>query len=72
MEEKNKELKILLRNIDQEFYGLDPIMQAKFAIEQINMWQQKFNEAKQKVPMANIVHATRGSKIIDQYAEIEA
>lgn len=48
MEEKNKELKILLRDVDQEYYRLDPYMQAKFAIEQISVWQQKFNDAKGK------------------------
>ncbi|VVB97670.1 Uncharacterised protein [uncultured archaeon] len=72
MEEKNKELKILLQDVDREFYRLDPVMQAKFAIEQINMWQQKFNEAKHKVPIENFVHATHEAKIINQYAEIEA
>ncbi len=72
MEEKNKELKILLHDIDREFYRLAPIMQAKFAIEQISTWQQKFNEVKHKVPGENIMHSTREGKIINQCAEIEA
>jgi len=72
MEEKNKQLKILLQDVEREFYRLAPVMQAKFAIEQINMWQQKFNEAKHKVPIENFVHSTREAKIINQYAEIEA
>lgn len=65
MEGKNKQLKILLQDVDQEFYRLAPVMQAKFAIEQINMWQQKFNEAKNKVPIENFVHSTREDKIIN-------
>lgn len=71
MEEKNKELKILLRDVDREFYKLTPFMRAKFAIEQINIWQQKFNEAKHKVPRENFVYSTSESKTINQYTEIE-
>ncbi len=56
MEGKNKELKILLQDVDREFYRLAPVMQAKFAIEQINVWQQKFNEAKHNVPEENIIN----------------
>ncbi len=72
MEEKNKELKMLLQNIDREFYRLAPVKQAKFAIEQINVWQQKFNEAKHKVPIENFVNSKHESEILNQYAEIEA
>ena len=68
----NKQLKILLQDVDREFYRLAPLMQAKFAIEQMNMWQQKFNETKNKVPIENYVHSTDEAKIINQYAEIEA
>lgn len=71
MEEKNKELKILLHDVDREFYRLTPVMQARFALEQINLWQQKFNEAKHKVPIENFVHSTREVKIINQYAETQ-
>lgn len=72
MEEKNKQLKILLQDVDREFYRLAPVMQAKFAIEQINIWQHKFNEAKHKVPIENVVHSTGEAKLINQYVEIEA
>lgn len=71
MEQKNKELKILLGYVDREFYKLTPVMRAKLAIEQINLWQQKFNEAKQKVPRENFVYSTREDKIINQDAELE-
>ena len=71
MDEKNKTLKILLRDVDQEFYKLTPVIRAKFAIEQINIWQQKFNEAKHKVPIENFVYSTRDDKIINQDTEIE-
>lgn len=72
MEEQNKNrLKILLCDVDQEFCRLTPYMQAKLAIEQISMWQQKFNEAKNKVLKENFVEVTRKYNIINQYAEIE-
>jgi hypothetical protein len=69
MDEKFKQLKILLQDVDREFYRLAPAVQAKFAIEQINMWQHKFNEAKNKVPIERFVNSTYGAKIIDQCAE---
>ncbi len=44
---------ILLSDVEREFYRLPPYKRAKFAIEQISMWQQKFNEAKDKVVKEN-------------------
>lgn len=64
MKENNKQLKNLLQDVDREFYSLAPVMQAKFAIEQINMWQHKFNEAKHKVPIEKFVDSTHEAKII--------
>ncbi len=44
---KNEDtIKNLLSEIDKEFCKLAPHMRAKFAIEQISIWHQKFNEAK--------------------------
>ncbi len=37
-------LKTLLNDMDKEFQKLDHLQRAKFAIEQISLWQQKFNE----------------------------
>lgn len=56
--EENDRIKNLLNDVDKEFQGLDNYQRAKFAIEQISMWQQKFNEAKAKILKHNIVDAT--------------
>ncbi len=47
MEDRNENrLKTLLSDMENEFQRLDHLQRAKFAIEQISVWQQKFNEAK--------------------------
>jgi hypothetical protein len=73
MEEKNEaRIKNLLKDVNKEFMGLNHYNQAKFAIEQISQWQQKFNEAKMKILKENIVDATPAGMMISQFPEIEA
>lgn len=73
MEEKNEaRIKTLLSDVDKEFRGLNHYRKAKFAIEQISMWQQKFNEAKGKILSENIVDATHTSTILSSYPELDA
>ncbi len=73
MDEINGEkLKTLLNEIDKEFHGLNYMQRAKFAIEQISMWQNKFNEAKGKILKENIIEAFPAGGIVSQYPEIEA
>ena len=70
--ENDAKIKELLSNIDKEFHGLNHYQRAKFAIEQISMWQQRFNEAKCRILKEYIVDATPVSGIISQCPEIEA
>ena len=70
--EKEYRIKTLLNDVDKEFEGLNHYQRAKLAIEQISMWQQKFNEAKVKILKENIVDATPANRIIGQYPEVEA
>lgn len=73
MEENDEHnMKALLINIDKEFQGLNHYQRAKFALEQISTWQQKFNEAKIRIQRENIVVITPASEILSQYPEIEA
>ncbi len=58
--------------MDKEFQGLDHLHKAKFAIEQISMWQRKFNEAKVRIPREYIVDVTSSGMILSQYPEFEA
>ncbi len=56
-------IKNLLSEIDKEFNKLAPHARAKFAIEQISVWQQRFNESKYPVVKENgknFVDATQG------------
>jgi hypothetical protein len=71
MEEKNEEdkIKILLSEIDQEFFKIPHHLRANFALEQINRWQLKFNEAKNKI---NFIDASRKPNMTNQSTEIEA
>ncbi len=71
-EKKGEKLKILLNDIDKEFHGLNHMQRAKFAIEQISMWQNKFNEAKGRILKENIIDAFPAGGIVSQYPEIEA
>ncbi len=48
-EEKDNKIKIILNDVDEEFKQLDHLQRARFAIEQISAWQQKFNEAIDKI-----------------------
>ncbi len=51
MTEKNDDrIKKLLNAVDVEFKQLDNLHRAKFAIEQISAWQQKFKETENKIP----------------------
>ena len=73
MEENNEhKLKDLVNNIDKEFQGLNYYQRAKFALDQISTWQQKFNEAKIRIQREDIVVITPASEILSQYPEIEA
>ena len=73
MEENNEErIKNLLDGIDKEFQGLNHYQKAKFAINQISIWQQKFNDAKGKILNENIIDAVHAGGIVGQYPEIEA
>ncbi len=71
-ENTGKKMKVLLNDVDKEFQGLNYYQRAKFAIEQISMWQQKFNEAKVRIQRESIVEITPPSEILGQYPEIEA
>lgn len=70
---KNEDkIKTLLNDVDKEFQGLNHYQRAKFAIEQISIWQQKFNEAKGKIPRESIVDVTSAGEIIGQHPEVES
>ncbi len=71
MEEINR-IKTLLNDVDKEFQGLDHLHKAKFAIEQISLWQQKFNDAKVRIQRDYIVDVTSAGEILSQYPEFEA
>ncbi len=73
MAEKNEDkIKKLLDDVEAEFKQLDNLHRAKFAIEQISAWQQKFNEAKVKIPQNNFVDTVAIAEVISAYPEIEA
>lgn len=73
MEEINEaRIKTLLSDVDKEFRSLNHCRRAKFAIEQISMWRQKFNEAKDKILRENIVDATHTGTILSSYPELDA
>jgi hypothetical protein len=73
MKEKNEDrIKILLHDVDTEFKQLDHLHRARFAMEQISVWQQKFNEAKIKIPRENFVDTIAMGEVLGQYPEIEA
>lgn len=65
-------IKTLLNDIDREYQGFNHYQRAKFAIEQIGMWQQKFTEAKGKILKENYVDAAHSGGALGQYPEIEA
>lgn len=67
MEER---IKSLLRDVDEEFYKLDPCTRAKLATEQVILWQQRFNESKVKALNENFIDTTRECKRINQSPEI--
>ncbi len=73
MEENNEHrIKALLDDVNKEFLGLNHYQRAKFAIEQISTWQQKFNEAKVRIQKENIVEINSATSTLGQYPEIEA
>lgn len=73
MGEKNEDkIKILLGDVDKEFQRLNPYVKAKFAIEQISVWQQKYYEAKNKINKDDLVDATSERTVIGQDAELDA
>jgi hypothetical protein len=43
-------IKIILNDLDEEFYRFNDYHRAKFAIDQIGRWQQKFKEVKKEIP----------------------
>jgi len=71
MENENR-INELLRDVAKEFQGFNHYQRAKFAIEQISLWQERFTEAKGKILRENIVDATISYGIISQSPEIEA
>ncbi len=73
MEENGeKKIKALLDDINKEFLGLNHYQRAKFAIEQISTWQQKFNEAKGRIQRENIVEINSATLPLSEVPEIEA
>ena len=73
MEENGEnKIKALLNDVDKEFLGLNHYQRAKFAIEQISTWQQKFNEAKVRIQKENSVEINSSFSTLGQYPEIEA
>lgn len=73
MGDKNEDkIKVLLSDVDKEFQRLNPYVKAKFAIEQISVWQQKYHEAKNKIHKERFVDATSGRTVIGQDAELDA
>lgn len=55
MTEKNDDkIKKLLNDVDAEFKQLDNLHRAKFAIEQVSAWQQKFKDTKIEIPQNNL------------------
>ncbi len=72
MEEKYEtRFKNLLNDIDKEFKGLNHYQRARFALDQISRWQQKFNEAKCKIPREKSIDATSEREIIGQFPQFE-
>jgi hypothetical protein len=73
MEENGENrIKALLNDVNKEFLGLNHYQRAKFAIEQISTWQQKFNEAKVRIQRENIVEINSATLPLSEYPEIEA
>jgi hypothetical protein len=70
--ESEYRIRTLLNDVDKEFLGLNHFHRAKIALEQISLWQQRFNEAKGKILRENIVDTTLSAGGIGQYPEIEA
>ncbi len=70
MESENR-IKTLLSDVDKEFQEMNSYQRARFAIEQISMWQQRFNDAKINLK-EYIVDATPAAMVISSYPEIEA
>jgi hypothetical protein len=65
-------IRALLNDLNKEFLGLNHYQRAKFAIEQISTWQQKFNEAKVRIQRENIVEINSTTLTLSEYPEIEA
>lgn len=73
MGDKNEDkIKILLGDVDKEFQRLNPYVKAKFAIEQISVWQQKYHEAKNRINKDDLIDATSERTVIGQDAELDA
>ncbi|MCZ7381269.1 MAG: hypothetical protein O8C64_06830 [Candidatus Methanoperedens sp.] len=73
MEENGEDkIKALLNDVNKEFLGLNHYQRAKFAIEQISTWQQKFNEAKSRIQRENIVEVSSATLTLSEVPEIEA
>ncbi len=47
--ENDNRIKTLLSAVDQEFYSLTPNQQAKFSMEQIRIWQQRFDKEREQI-----------------------
>ncbi len=70
--ETEERINELLRAVIKEYQGFNYYQRAKFAIEQISQWQERFTEAKGKILRENIVDATISYGILSQSPEIEA
>ncbi len=71
-EKKENKIKTLLSDVNKEFHMLNPCQQAMFAIEQLTMWRQKYDEAKSKIPKENFANDVPKYGIISQYPDMDA
>ena len=71
-EEYENRIKELLTGIDREFLGFNYYHRARFALDQISMWQKKFDEAKHKIPREINIDAMTQQGKISLIPEIEA
>ncbi|NJD77589.1 MAG: hypothetical protein FIB08_10920 [Candidatus Methanoperedens sp.] len=70
--ENEAKINKLMNDLIKEYQGFNYYQRAKFAIEQISVWQERFTEAKSKILRENIVDGTVTYGILSQSPEIEA
>lgn len=54
MKEQEEKIKHILVDLEKEFTRLDPVVQARFAKEQINKWQIWLNKLKDEIPEEDV------------------